>query len=104
MPLISLSGRIHGALLGAAIGAELSFARARHPGRVAKRPEDFAKLIPLLGPATSAPEPLHWQCDASLDLVDVGVSAYLRKQGRVTPEDFGAVFKVHAGLATPALL
>ncbi|MBS0631788.1 MAG: ADP-ribosylglycohydrolase family protein, partial [Verrucomicrobia bacterium] len=104
MPNPTLAQRIHGSLIGAAIGAELSFARARHPERVAKRPEDFAALIPQLGPATAPPEKLHWMTDASLrHLVDAGVAAYVKKQGRATPEDFAEVFKDHAGIATPAL-
>ncbi len=101
---LTLDARMRGALLGAAIGAELSFARARHPERRARRPEDFDALIPLLAPATAAPEPAHWQTDASLlHLVDAGVGAYVQKQGRATPEDFGRVFQSRAGIATPAL-
>lgn len=101
---LPLAERMRGALLGAAIGAELSYARARHPERVARRPEDFDALISLLEPASVGPEPEHWMEHASLvHLIDVGVSAYVRKQGRVTPEDFGAVFQDHTGVATPAL-
>ena len=101
---LALDERLRGALLGAAIGAELSFARARHPERVARRPEDFDALIPQLGPATAPPEPAHWQTDASvIHLVDAGVATYVKQQGRATPEDFGAVFQSHAGIATPAL-
>lgn len=104
MPNPTLAQRIHGSLIGAAIGAELSFARARHPERVAKRPEDFVALIPQLGPATAEPEKLHWMTDASLrHLIDAGVAAYTKKQGRATPEDFAAIFRDHEGIATPAL-
>jgi len=102
MACISLSDRIKGCLLGAAIGSELGFAREI-------RPEDFAQVTPdnvfdiPLKPALDYEPPANraplWR---STPLVDVGVRSYLAAGGRATPEDFGRLFRDDPGVAFPA--
>ncbi len=103
MPTIPLNERIRGALLGAVIGAELSFGRVAHPQAFEglQQPADLFKL--QLEPG------LDWQPEASnqwnarlTPLIGLGVCAYLEAKGRATPEDFAALLMDDRGVATPA--
>ncbi len=88
---LTLDQRINGALVGAAIGAELGFARCMRAERyVVRKPSDIWKL---------KPEPLKdWKpwlhrvdFGPTRFLVDAGVEAYATAGRRVTPEHFGRV-------------
>jgi len=99
----SLDDRICGALLGAAIGAELSFSRITKPDNfvAATGPEKLfdAKLEPDF--AWKPVKHDQWWAKAT-PLIDLGVQAYLTAKGRALPEDFATVLKNHRGAGTPA--
>lgn len=103
MSKLSLETRIQGALTGAAIGAELAFARAVNGSAwsAVKAPDDLFTID--LKPALDwKPEP-HNQSQARLTpIVALGVRAFVEEGGRVTPEAFAATFKNDPGVATPA--
>lgn len=101
MPSPSLEDRIHGCLVGAAVGAELGFARRVRPERFAlARPQDLLRL--QLEPAGE-----HTEQKGRVDsrpltpFIALGVRAYLSKGGRVTPEDFAAALKDDPQIAGP---
>ena len=103
MPL-PLEQRVRGALLGAAIGAQLGL------GPVTER-EKFGKVTPEtvfdleLTPFSAAPlEPGRQNSWPLTPLIDLGVRAFVEKGGRVTPEDFGRLFRDDAGVAVPVFL
>ena len=97
----SLSERIHGALLGAAIGAELSFAAYAHPERV--RVEQAQDLLHLaLQPAGEYQEEAgRVNARPLTPFIDLGVRTYLQKGGRAVPEDFAALLKEDEAIAGP---
>lgn len=98
---ISLEDRIRGCLVGAAIGAELGFARCVEPERFACSPSNVFDLE--LGPARRyKPQPNSMYLASTVPLIDLGVRSYLKAKGRATPEAFGALMKDHEGVATPA--
>jgi len=96
--------RVAGCLIGAAIGAELGFGRYVHGDRYASvGPADIFSV--KLEPAFGGKEAAHRVDIRSITpFIDVGVKAYLRKNGRVTPEDFAAVIVDDAGLAGPVFM
>jgi ADP-ribosylglycohydrolase len=96
--------RVAGCLIGAAIGAELGFGRHVHGDRYQSvGPADLFGV--KLEPALDHEDVAHRVDIKSITaFIDVGVRAYLRKNGRVTPEDFAAVIVDDAGLAAPAFL
>ena len=96
-----LEDRIHASLIGAAAGAELGFARAVKPERFAVAEPQAALAIKLQPVGKYQPDRNRsWHASAA-PFVDVAVRAYLARGGRVTPEDFGAVFKRDKGIAAP---
>jgi len=99
----SFDDRVRGALLGAAIGAELSFSRLTKPDNFAAAtgPEKLfdAKLEPDFA---WKPEKYNQWWAKATPLIGLGVQAYLAAKGRALPEDFAAVMKDHKGAATPA--
>ncbi|MHB0937128.1 MAG: ADP-ribosylglycohydrolase family protein [Armatimonadota bacterium] len=97
----SLSERIHGALLGAAIGAELSFAACAHPERVrVEKAQDLLNLT--LEPAGEYQEETgRINARPLTPFINLGVQTYLRKGGRAVPEDFAALLKDDEAIAGP---
>jgi len=101
MSSLSLNSRIQGCLIGAVIGAELSFAKRIHPERfVLARPEDVLSLA--LEPAGKVEEQ-RGRIDSRCltPFINLGVQAYLRAGGRATPEDIAAVLRDDAAIAGP---
>ncbi len=101
MSELSLDDRIRGCLVGAAIGAELGFAGCVHR-------EWFAVSQPAeLGRARLEPagevkqETGRVQIAPPHPFINLGVAAYLAKQGRVTPEDFAALLRDDPQIAAP---
>lgn len=93
----TLEERIKGCLLGAAIGAELSWAgHVNLTSFYRVSGADDLRALPL-EPVSVAAEAAYWaqfpynQARLSprlTPLIDIGVTAYVEKQGRATPEDF----------------
>ena len=128
---LTLQDRIHGCLIGAAIGAELGWARRVHPERfLVKHPADILKLklapvdpklmfpgpyryIPGTDPLQRTfeefqrhqgfiePHPKRYQSDKLTAFVNLGVGAYVKKQGRVGTEDFAAALVCDPGICRP---
>jgi len=97
----SLEARIQGCLVGAVIGAELSFAKRVHPERfVLQQPEDVLAL--QLEPAGEVEE-TRGRVDARrlTPFINLGVQAYLRAGGRATPEDYAELLKNDQEIAGP---
>lgn len=99
---VSFEDRIKGCLIGAAIGGELGLARWVHPEWFdAKSPADLDKV--RLEPPHKRAEPHgRFQRFDPVQLIDLGVQAYLDKGGRVTPEDFGPLFAASKAVAYPS--
>jgi ADP-ribosylglycohydrolase len=103
MSKLNLETRIQGALTGAAIGAELAFARAVNGNAwsAVKAPDDLFTID--LKPALDwKPEPHNQSQARQTPVVALGVRAFVEEGGRVTPEAFAAKFKEDPGVATPA--
>ncbi len=108
----TLNERIEGCLVGAAIGAELGWYRYVYPERfrVATAEELFGLQLTRapddkLGPANAgllSPGQNRVWAEKSTVLIDLGVRAYVNKQGRVTPEDFGGELAGDEAIACPA--
>ena len=98
---INLEDRIKGCLVGAAIGAELGFARCVEPRRFNCGSERIfdVRLTPV---RKYQPEPNRTHLASTAALVDLGVRAYLEAKGRAMPEDFGRLMADDAGVGTPA--
>jgi len=98
-PAITLKERIQGCLVGAAIGAELGFAKAAHPERYRfQNPKDVLNFVPQR--ATKAVgEPKRVTAASLLPFINLGVQAYLAHGGRATPETFAACLKDDAQIA-----
>lgn len=93
--------KIHACLIGAAIGAELGFARVMKPEICrAETPDDLEKLnlSPLADYREEAGR-VHFR--KLLPLITLGISAYLDKKGRVVPEDFAQHLMNDAEIAGP---
>jgi ADP-ribosylglycohydrolase len=94
--------RVRGSLIGAAIGAELGFSKL-------VRPENFG-IADGAGVFSVKLEPVFDFVEQkgriydtnSRPIIDFGIRVFLEKQGRVTPEDFGGLFKDDQGIAKPA--
>lgn len=126
-----LQDRIEGSLVGAAIGAELGWARRVHPERFrTTHPEEILKLKlkpvdpklqhpgpfrqpPGIDPLKRTfeefqrhqgfiePHPKRWQSEKLTSFIDLGVRAYVNKQGRVGTEDFGTTLMNDRGISQP---
>ena len=100
--MITLEEKIHGCLLGAAIGAELGYSRLACPQRFAvSRPEEISHvdLRPVGEDFVEERGRINFR--AVTPFINLGVQAYLRKQGRVTPEDFGELLQQDEAIAAP---
>jgi ADP-ribosylglycohydrolase len=97
----TLATRIRGALLGAAIGAELGFSRfVARDAFACAQPEDVFALT--LAPVGDVPEERGRVMTRRVTpFINIGVQAYLRAGGRATPEGFAAVLRDDAGVAAP---
>jgi ADP-ribosylglycohydrolase len=93
--------RLKGCLLGAVIGAEFGFARQMRPEAFAVSAAREALSLPL-APLGEWPE-LRGRVDGRrvTPFIDLGVRAYLRQNGRATPETFAALLKDDAAIAAP---
>ncbi|MDO8587220.1 MAG: ADP-ribosylglycohydrolase family protein [Armatimonadota bacterium] len=99
----TFEARVRGCLIGAAVGAELGFSKTARPGNFAvERPSDVfgVKLEPAFDYVEEKGRVADANCRA---IVDLGIRAYLEKQGRVTAEDFGRLLKDDPGIAKPAI-
>jgi ADP-ribosylglycohydrolase len=103
MSVLTLERRVQGALTGAVIGAELAFTRAVNgkAWEAVKVPADLFSVTLAPSLDWKAQPNNQWQASVT-PLIGFGVQAYLRIGGRVTPEEFGAVFQDDPGVATPA--
>lgn len=97
---MALESRIRGCLIGSAIGAELGFARLVDPqwARV-DHPSDIFDID--LKPFAFQEDRGRVNQRKATPFIDLGVRAYLAKQGRVAPEDFAELLIDHAELAGP---
>ena len=101
---VSLDSRIRGCLTGAAIGAELGFARCVEPERFkTARPKQMFE-IELTPVRTYRPTPHRTDLASTAAFVNVGVRTYLKSKGRATPEVFGALLKDDEGVAAPIFM
>jgi len=93
--------RIRGCLVGAAIGAELGFAKHAAPGRFSVRgPQDMLGLD--LAPLTDyQEEPKRVYLRPATPFINLGVQTYLTKNGRATPEDFARALQSDSAIAGP---
>jgi len=97
----ALSDRIHGALLGAAIGSELGYARHVHPERFSvEKAQDLLNLT--LEPTGDYQEETgRVNARPLTPFINLGMQTYLQKGGRAVPEDFAALLKDDEGIAGP---
>ncbi|MHB1457947.1 MAG: ADP-ribosylglycohydrolase family protein [Armatimonadota bacterium] len=103
MATISFEDKIKGAMLGAVIGAELGYTRNADPARFAvASPMDIfnIKLEPILDRVVIPGKKLVMNASTE-PFADLVFRAYLRKQGRITPEDLAILFKDDEGLSDP---
>ncbi len=97
----SLSQRIQACLSGAWLGDHFAQQRQQNPSWRCTTPAEIRALH--IVPADLAPPPARRQQYASLwPLVVLGARAYLKAGGRVTPEQFAALFQTDPGVAAPA--
>ena len=99
---LTLEDRIAGCLVGSAIGAEVGFARSVEPERFAFKNYRQMLKIRLDRVRTYRPRPHRTSLQSTLPLVDLGVRAYVKAGGRVSPEVFGALLRDDKGVAFPA--
>ena len=96
---ISLQDRIQGCLVGAAIGAELGYAKAADPELYQwADPKDVLSFMPQRA-SKLAGEPKRITTASLVPFINLGVQAYLKQRGRVTPETFAACLKDDAQIA-----
>ena len=99
---LTLKDRIESCLVGAAAGARIGFAREVEPEQFkADNPAEMFK-VKLGGITNYKPTPNAIGISDTLPLIDVGVRAFLKSGGRVTPEQFAELFKDDQGIACPA--
>ena len=93
--------RIKGCLIGAAIGAELGFAKRVAPQRFAiAQPQDLLGLRPQpVSDYREEPNRVAWR--RATPFINLGVQAYLQKNGRATPEDFARHLQSDAEISGP---
>ena len=98
-PVLPLTQRIEGCLLGAAIGAELGYARAAHPERYEfANPGDVLAFVPSRATQPAGIEK-RIATASLLPFISLGVRAYTTAGGRVTPEVFADCLKHDEGIA-----
>ena len=105
---LTLRDRIEGCLTGAAIGAELGWTWHVHPERYVRVAcaEDLLNLkLEPVSPAEEReyrqqrPYAQHALYPRLTPLIDVGVRAYVNKQGRAAPEDFARALQHDRAIA-----
>jgi len=90
---INLNDRVKGCLLGAAIGAELGFAKAAHPERYEfGSPTDVLRFVPQRATKGEGIEKRVYAASLT-PFINLGVRAYLDSDGRATPEVFADCLK-----------
>ena len=89
---MKLKDKIEGALIGAYIGAKLGFAPNEFEDLIAKTPEEMEQINLKPPSGTYKRQSKDYFHPELSYLIGIGVNAYLKKQGRVTPEDFAEVF------------
>ena len=99
---LSFEARVRGCLIGAAAGAELGVARAVRPERFAAKEAKDVPGIALRPTGRFKPATNRIVGCSARPFIDVAIRAYLKKRGRVTPEDFAALFQDDPGIAAPA--
>jgi ADP-ribosylglycohydrolase len=96
---VPLPDRIAGCLLGAAIGAELGYAKAAHPERYQfKSSADILGFVPQRATRAAGDEKRIYTASLT-PFIGLGVRAYLAQGGRATPEVFAACLKDDAQIA-----
>jgi ADP-ribosylglycohydrolase len=98
---LGLQDRIEGCLTGAAIGAELALARWVRPDWYVRKEAKDIPGISLRRIQGHKEEPHRGGRFCLRILVDLGVRAFLKNQGRVTPEDFAALLASDNAVAAP---
>ena len=104
---LTLNERIEGCLVGAAIGTELGWSscvRAERYRRVSTMENllrlETGKVTPAEERAYWKPYPfVQWLVPRLTPLVDIGVRAYVARQGRATPEDFARALRQNRAIA-----
>ncbi|MFH0795437.1 MAG: ADP-ribosylglycohydrolase family protein [Candidatus Omnitrophota bacterium] len=98
---MKLEEKIQGCLVGSVIGAELGFAKTVQPERFeAKKPEEiFSVRLERVSGYKEEKNRVFWR--SVTPFIDLGIQAYLKKKGRVTPEDFADLFKDDPKLSGP---
>ena len=99
---LTFQDRLNGCLIGAALGAEAGFARYTDPQRYeTKRPADMFRV--RLAPSRRyRGKVFHERLCSVTPLIDLGVRAYRKSNGRAVPEVFGALLARDEGVAAPA--
>ncbi len=104
---LTLKDRVEGCLIGAAIGAELGWTWHVNPAKY-RAITSANELINLkLEPVSPEEEKAYWQPYPAwhglyprlTPLIDLGVRAYVNKQGRATPEDFAQALRNNRAIA-----
>ncbi len=98
---MDLQNKIKGCLIGTVIGSELGFSRIAQPEKFSvNNPEDIFKIN--LIPATDYKEEKNriWMRSV-LPFIKLSVETYLKKQGRIVPEDFAQILKNNEEISGP---
>lgn len=104
MAALSLDERIKGSLLGAVIGAEIGYAIIGSGGGIAiKNPMEIFDLDLSPVPERGYTGAIMWYGKCT-PFIDLGVKAYIKKMGRVTPEDFASLLMDNEEIARPIFL
>lgn len=102
MQRLTFEKKAQGALSGAVKGAQLAFAkRVQWQRFVVENPAEIFNV--KIGPLPDCHAESKRTPGCLVSFVELGVEAYLAKNGRVMPEDFAAVLKDHKGIATPLI-
>ncbi|NLG28283.1 MAG: hypothetical protein GX557_10255, partial [Chloroflexi bacterium] len=98
-PVLGLHDRIHGCLLGAAIGAELAYARVAHPERYQfANPADVLAFVPQRATRQEGLEKRR-TAGSLVPFVALGVDSYLKAGGRARPEDLADCLRHNKDIA-----
>ncbi|MCC6446247.1 MAG: ADP-ribosylglycohydrolase family protein [Armatimonadetes bacterium] len=93
--------KMKGCLTGAAVGAELAYARLARPDAFrVSQPEEMLGLRPEPVPGVTE-DPHRTDYSSALPFLALGMKVYLQKEGRALPEDFAALLKDDEDIARP---
>ncbi|MCL5674835.1 MAG: ADP-ribosylglycohydrolase family protein [Candidatus Omnitrophica bacterium] len=98
---MEFQNKVEGCLVGAVLGCELGFSRIAQLEKFSvNKPEDIFKV--KLVPADGCKEEKNrvWMRSA-IPFVKLSVEAYLKKQGRIIPEDFARLLKNDEEISGP---